>query len=646
VPTVYSNISGGNSYSYDYFHQLGRTWPTVPLKNPDGYYSEGSGISIFTDGGRRKETTDNAVVTGEFVFRLLPGWDATANYTYNGTYIENTNHRKTFYLVKPSGTKVPRGGSFPNYIERNMYKNQQHTINAFTSYEKKWGEHYFKALAGFTQELYNDLRLVGSNTDLYSDEVPSLDATFGSNRNAKDEISQLAVRGAFGRINYNYKEKYLFEVNGRYDGTSRFLGDVRYKLYPGVSGAWVPSKESFWESILDYVNHLKFRASYASLGNQAFTSSRYPFYPSLGTAAPTGTHWVFGGGRESSVSAPGLVNNDLTWETVNTLGFGIDVAALNNRLNASFDWYRRHSKDFASFGQKLPAILGTSAPRINDAETETKGFEITIGWKDRIGEVSYGANLVLSDYVGRILKYNNPTKSLGDVWYYGMTMGEIWGFETVGLFKDQAEIDAADQSWLNANWYPGDVHYKSNGKLGDGKNTADDPGDKRIIGNSTPRYQFGATFNAEWRGFDATVFLQGVGKRDIMFATDANFFWGFTGGEWQSSYFTVHTDRWTEDNPGGYFPRAYFNTDKNRQAQTRYLQNAAYLRLKNVQLGYTIPKSVTEKIKFQKARLFVNIENLATLTKLTKIIDPEIVNTSAKVYPLRRTWAFGANLTF
>jgi TonB-linked SusC/RagA family outer membrane protein len=653
VPAIYGGISGGSNYSYDYFHQLGRTYPTVPLKNPDGFYSEGGGVLNFTEGGRRQETTDNVSLTGEFIIRPLPGWDITANYTYAGAMIENSNHRKTFYIVNPSGERKARGGTSPNYLERNMYKNQQYTINAFTSYEKTFGggNHYFKALVGFTQELQDRLRVLASNDNLYSDEILSLAMTFGTNRNGSDEASQLAIRGAFGRINYNYQEKYLLELNGRYDGTSRFMTDVRFKFYPGISGAWVPSKESFWEPLQQYVNMFKLRASYASLGDQAFTADYYPFYPSLNSNSPTGgsNRWLFGNSRESIIWQPGLVNYDLTWITVNSLSWGIDAAALSNRFTFGFDWYKRTARDFANYGEAPPAILGTTAPRVNDAETETKGFEITVGWKDRIGDFSYGATFLLSDYVGKVVKYNNPTKLLANSWYDGMTQGEIWGYETIGLFQNQAEIDAADQSYLNANWYVGDVHYRSfgaDGKLGIGDNTADNPGDRRVIGNSTPRYAFGLTLNAEWKGFDFSAFLQGVGKRDMMFAPGANFFWGFVDNEWQSAYFTEHTDRWTETNPNGYFPRAYFNTNKNKQAQSRYLQNVAYLRVKNIQLGYTLPKEITDRIKFQRARLFVNVENIATFTNLTKIIDPEIVNTDAKVYPLRRTWAFGVNVTF
>ena len=648
VPAIYSGISGGSSYSRDYFHQLGRTYPTVPLKNPDGYYSEGSGILNFTDGGRNKSTTDRVMLTGEFVIRPLKGWDIIGNYTYSGDYNEATNHRKTFYIVKPSGTLQARGGTVPNFIQRDMYKNQHFVINAYSSYERNLGDHYFKVMAGYTQELYDNLSMQGSNDNLYSDEVPMLSMTYGTNRAASDDASQLAIRGGFGRINYSYKEKYLLELNGRYDGTSRFLKDKRYKFYPGMSVAWVPSNEAFWKPLHNYIDRLKIRLSYASLGDQSFTSNYYPFYPALDNKTPTNTNWIFSGGRESMFNAPMLVNYDLTWITTSSIDYGADLTFLKNRFNISYDYYKRYAKDFAGPGDAIPALLGTSAPLVNNAETETTGFEITLGWKDKIGNVTYGVNAVLSDYVGKVTKYNNPQKLIANVWYNGMTMGEIWGYQTVGLFKDQAEIDKTDQSFLNANWYPGDVHYadlNNDGKIDIGDNTVDNPGDRKVIGNSTPRYSFGVNLNAEWKGFDITAFFQGVGKRDIMFDPGANFFWGFVNNEWQSSYFTVHTDRWTPDNPNGYFPRAYFTTDKNKQEQTRYLQNAAYLRIKNMQLGYTLPKKITGKISLQRVRLFANVENLATFTSLIKIIDPEIVNSDAKVYPLQRTWAFGINVT-
>ena len=641
-----------NDYSFDILNMIGAIWPTVPLRFENGQYTNTSQILNLSEGGRKKETTDNAILTGEFIFRPLPGWNITANYTFSGTYAQSDTHKKTFYYELPSGTQV--AVNTPNNFNRNMSKTFLNTINAFSSYEKSFNRHYFKVLAGFTQQLNDYMNMYGSNTNLYSDELPMISMTYGSNLYATDGASQLATRGVFGRINYNFNEKYLLELNGRYDGTSRFLKDKRFKFYPGVSGAWVPSKESFWEPVRQYVNLLKLRASYASLGDNAFTSGYYPFYPSLGYYSPASSRWVLSSGAESAFSNPGFVNNDLTWITVNTLGIGVDIAALNNRLEFSFDWYNRYAKDFAGAGEVLPAILGTTAPQTNNTEMETRGFEITAGWRDQIDKFSYGVTLVLSDYKGKVVKYNNPTKLISSMWYKGMNMGEIWGYETVGLFQNQAEIDAAaNQSYLDPNWYPGDIHLKDlneDGKIDIGKNTLDDPGDRKVIGNNTPRYSFGVTLNADWKGFDASVFMQGVGKRDVMFSNEdqqfSNFFWSTGWNYAQIAYFKVHTDRWTEDNPNGYFPRNYLNTQKNKQNQTRYLQNGAYLRVKNIQLGYTLPKEITNKINFQQARIFINVENLATFTKLIKIVDPEIVAQYARTYPVRCTWSFGANVTF
>ena len=637
-----------SSYGNVLIYQIARSGPTGAVNPGPGNTTDY--IGMLQNGGRNKNTNDNALLTGEFILHPLPGWDITANFTYNGVYIDNSRLRRIWYNYRPSGTPIILGRD-PDYFERTMDKNQRYAVNAFTSYEKTLGgDHYFKALAGFSQELIDNLSFSGSNTNLYNADLPSLTLTQGTNRSVSDAASQLAIRGFFGRINYSYREKYLLELNGRYDGTSRFMKDRRMKFYPGASAAWVASKESFWNPLEKYVNQFKLRASYASLGDSNFTSAYYPFYPNLGVTVPTGTRWLFNSGREATFSQPGMVNYNLTWVTAVTTGFGVDVGLLNNRFNFSYDWYRRYAKDYAGPPATYPAIMGVSAPNENNAAIETKGFEITLGWKDRIQEFSYGANFVLSDYKGKIIKYEGNSTRLISTWYAGQTMGEIWGYETVGLFKSQDEINATNQSLLSANWYPGDVHYKDingNGQLDRGNETVDDPGDRIVIGNNTPRYSFGLTLNAEWKGFDATAFLQGVGKRDIMFAQDANMFWGVTGwGRWQSSIFTVHQDRWTEDNPNGYYPRWYFNTYKNSQPQTRYLQNAAYMRIKNVQLGYTIPKNITNKIKFQRIRIFVNAENLATYTKLMKVIDPEIVDSQGRSYPLQRAYAFGINITF
>ena len=504
-------------------------------------------------------------------------------------------------------------------------------------------------MVGYTQELYDNLEQYSGNSYLYSDDIPSLSLTYGTSPSISDKASQLAIRGGFGRINYNYKEKYLLELNGRYDGTSRFLKDVRYKFYPGVSAAWVLSKENFWIPIETYVNTFKFRVSYGSLGDQGFTDSYYPFYPSMSTTAPTKSNWLFSDGRHAYVSYPGLINPNLTWVTTTTIDFGVDMTFLDHRLNFTFDWYKRSAKAFVGPAEVLPSIIGANSPQTNNSSMETKGFDLSLGWKDRVGEFNYGVNFVLSDYMSKITEYPNPT-GLNTTWYEGRKVGDIWGYETVGFFQSEEEIKSApSQEKIHATWTPGDIRYKDlNGdnKIDWGDNTLENPGDKKVIGNTTPRFSYGITLSGDYKGFDFSIFMQGVAKRDAWF--NSNIFWGIVGDQWQSSVLSTHTDRWSEDNPGGYFPKYYLSSqnNKNTQTQTGYLQNAAYMRIKNLQLGYSFPKSLISKINFERLRVYASVDNLATFTSLIDNIDPEFSATDGKLYPLQRTWSLGMNITF
>ncbi|MDR1222121.1 MAG: SusC/RagA family TonB-linked outer membrane protein [Tannerella sp.] len=651
------NLSGSEA---TFMNQIGRTWPTVALYNPDGTYNATSKVVAYIEGGRNGETRDNGVLTGEFVIRPLAGWDITANYSYDGTYVNGTQHLKTVYYTNPSGKRAILGGTSPSSFTRSTQKNQHHTVNIFTSYEKELSGHYFKLLAGYTQELYDNLSLSAGNNYLYSDQIPSLSLSYGTQRNISEGASQLAIRGGFGRFNYNYKEKYLFEFTGRYDGTSRFMDNVRYKLYPGVSAGWVTSKESFWKPLEPAVNLFKLRVEYASLGDQGFTGN-YPFYPSLNTVSPTSSNFLFSGGRESYVSNPGIINTLLTWVTTETLNFGVDMSFLANQLNVSFDWYKRSMDDYVGPAQALPAILGASAPQTNSAAMETKGWELTVGWQHRPGKFGYGANLVLSDYRGTVTRYPNPS-GLINTWYEGQRMGDFWGYETAGYFRTAEDVASApSQNRIYSRWTPGDIRYadlNGDNQIDWGNGTLDDPGDQKIIGNGTPRYSFGVTLNADCKGFDLNVLFQGVGKRDAVLGNDnfCSLFWGMTGDQWHSNGFVTNLDRWSESNPDGYFPKYYFTSGemvKNIQPQTKYMQNAAYMRIKNLQLGYTVPSSILRKIYCQKLRLFFNVENLATFTQMVKVINPELSNQGGtwgridgKIYPLQRTWAGGFNITF
>ena len=649
TPATYPDATGGN-----YMHQIARKLPTTPFKNPDGHYSDYSNIALFDEGGRNTYTDDKSMLTGEIVLKPLAGLNITANFTYDGRNYNEENFNKTVYSTLPSGNKVVQFQTNPNNSIQKSYARQDHYVmNLYASYEKKISSHNFQILGGYIKDYRTLKSFFAGNSLLYSNDIPSLNLTYNATPSVGDNDIHLAIEGFFGRLNYNYKEKYLLEINGRYDASSRFLENARWNLYPSLSAGYVISKENFWSSLSHAVNVLKIRGSYGTLGDQwgdnADQNNYYPFYPGLGTVAPTSSNWIFSDGRQAYVTPPGLVNPELTWATIKSFDIGLDAEFLNHRLSASFDWYKRDAEDFVGPAQSLPSVLGTDVPRANNAAMRTKGFELTLGWNDRIGEFNYFVKAVLSNYKSSVVKYPNPTKLLSD-WYEGMNMGEIWGYETAGLFQSADDVTKAPSQnrIFGGNWTPGDVQYRDvngDGIVDFGTNTVTDPGDLKVIGNNTPQYGYGLSFGGSYKGFDLSVFLQGVAKRDAWISS--NMYWGIVGGEWQSTLMKQNLDRYSAETPGGFFPKYYMTGEmnKNMQVQTRYLQNADYLRIKNIQIGYNFPVKYISRAGLQNLRLYISADNLATFTKLQKSIDPELAVGDAKIYPMQRIISFGLNVS-
>lgn len=653
--------AGGNRTGGNWMHQIARKHPNIALytPNPDGgapLYSELSDVLLMLDGGRHIEAWDKPTLTGEFVISPIRGWNTTINYTYDANIWNNSDHLKTVYQTLPSGKQSPIDWTYPNDFSRSLGFQYHQVLNAFSSYDFSLADHNFTVLAGYVREQNDNLGVSGGNNNLYTDNVPSISTAFGTTPRIGDSRVQLASQGFFGRLNYNFREKYLLEVVGRYDGTSRFLADSRWGFYPGISAGWNVNKEGFWTALglSDVINALKIRGSYGAQGDQSvFGTNWYPFYPSLGTASPTSGNWYFSGGREARTGAPGLVNTEVTWVTTKVLNFGVDLSAFNNRFSLVFETYKRSADNFLGPARDLPAVLGTGVPQENVAAIKTTGFELTLGWRDRIGEFSYNLRGILSNYRGVVTKFPNDARLITN-WYVGEEMGSIYGYTTVGYFTGDVDVaKSADQSKIYSRWSAGDIKYKDlngDGIIDWGDNTIDNMGDRSIIGNSTPKYQYSLFADMGWKNWDASFFIQGVGKRQFFFGSGTNYFWGMTGSEWQSSPFTVHMDRWTPTNTDGYFPKFYMSGEngKNMQTQTKYLQNAAYLRLKNVQVGYTLPRGLLDKVGIQKLRAFVLVENIFTVSPLKRhsTIDPETFFSDMKIYPMQRSYSGGISLTF
>lgn len=663
-----------------FFHNMARRWPTIPVTDPNGHYMEGSEIIQLEDGGRDKTQRDDLTQQLQLIIEPIKNWRITAE--ANMKTVDAFRH----YEVLPVFRYNDKNEAVPMKFDENHLagitevgesadRRNFYTINAFTDYTLDMRNgHYFKFMVGFNSELNRYRKVSASRKGLISATIPSLPTAVDDIQNG-GEINEWATAGFFGRINYNYKERYLAEVNLRYDGTSRFVGDQRWGLFPSFSLGWNIAKEAFWEDLSEHVSTLKLRGSWGELGNQN-TSSLYPFYPGMDIRIKNSS-WLVGGLKPTTAEMPGMVSNMMTWERVRSWNIGLDFGALNNRLTGSFDYFNRQTLDMVGPAPELPMILGAEVPKINNADMESYGFELEVSWRDKIGNVNYGVKGVLSDARQKITRYPNQTDDFSN-WYAGKMSGEIWGYKTIGIAKTQEEMDAhlaslpnGGQSALGSKWGAGDVMYadlNGDGKIDGGGGLLSNRGDKEIIGNSTPRYNIGITLDAEWKGIDLSMFFQGIGKRDV--EVGGPYFWGAVGNEWQSTGFSEHWDFFRpEGSPLGanldaYYPRPLFgaNADRNQFTQTRYLQNGAYLRLKNIQLGYTFPKRWMNAVKIQSLRVYVSGDNLLTFTKMAKMFDPETVDgrewwdtdinqssktgNNGKVYPLSKVISFGINVNF
>ena len=644
--TAYSGLS---SYSG---MMKGDLSPLMPVKHPDGHYA-GQGsytnpVAIMEQGGNAQYKQNDLWMTGAVKITPIKGLVINADYTWNFYGKSSNQHVQNFYdYTAVPGTENYYPWTNPSSVTVTNNDDYYNAFNAFAEYTFSLKEkHNFKVMVGYNQENKHKKYHYAGRKNLIDSSNPSLNLAYGDMAMNGSE-THWSVNGFFARINFDYKGKYLLELNGRYDGSSKFPHGDRYAFFPSASVAWRVSEEKFWEPIRGWFDNFKLRASYGSLGNQALDESRYGNFPYLATyGINTKYGALLNGTRPVAVSVPGLVSASFTWETVNQIDFGFDASFFGGRLNTSFDWYRRNTKDMLTAGQALPAVLGTSVPQENAADMKTVGWEVSLEWNDRLSNgFGYHIKGVLSDYQASITKFSNPTKLLG-THYVGEKLNEIWGYVSNGLFQSDEDAKAADQSYLSGgSWGAGDVKYEdlnNDGKIDIGKNTLDDSGDRKIIGNSTPRYSYGITAGFDYKGFDFEMFWQGIGKRDYWLGGSQ--FWGFTD-EWCTPL-TSSLDYWTEDNRDAYFPRLhhYGVNGGNHQVSTRYLQNAAYLRLKNVVLGYTIPRSITEKVKISRLRVFVQGENLLTFTPLIDSYDPETLNNMT--YPINKKISVGLNLTF
>ena len=647
-----------------FFHNIARRWPTNPVYDPNGHYVHGNEILQMENGGIDATQEDKLFQQLALEFRPIKGWKIRLEGNYNTTNYHNHWDVLPIYYYDPDQHPIAAAWSGDyaagkSNVGEAMSKNNYYNGRFFTEYNMTLNDkHEFKFLAGLDMESNIYTNLSASQADLVTPLVPTLNNATNKVVGRGFSNTHWSTMGMFGRINYAYDSRYLAEFSIRRDGSSRFIGDKTWGTFPSFALGWNIANEQFFKPLNKTVNTLKLRLTYGSLGNTN-TDQLYPWFLRQPISSNSSA-WLVNGERVNTSGVPGLVSPFLTWERVQSWNIGLDFGLFNNKLQGTFDYFVRTTKNMVGPAPVKPSILGATQPKENNSDMRSNGWDLEVRWRDRVGQVNYGIKLVLSDDYQTITNFYNPNRLLSQ-WCAGKRMGDIYGYKVEGI----AQTDQQMNEWLANNkpswgsdWAAGDVMYKDlNGdkKVNSGKSTYDDMGDLTKIGNSLPRYRFGITLDANWKGFDFLIFMQGVGKRDFWDASPYSV--GANTGLWQSAAFKDHLDYWrpaTDTNFGpntnAYYPRPLFGQgSKNFQTSDRYLQNAAYMRIKNIQLGYTLPAAIASKIGASRVRLYFSAENLVTFTKMNKIFDPEATGGDwgpGKLYPLQRTISFGLNLNF
>ena len=707
----------GDNATYDPYYYIDRWFSTYP----SGTYK---GIETRNGMAEQRMVRDNPTKDNNWFNRLNLGatvniFDGfTANFDY--TYTFTDWGKKTIGGI-PRGintfNNTPAGADLDyyyytapvfrtdrDYVRMDNSKNVRNAYNGNLLYDKTFGKHHVKAIVGCNFE-DAEWWMHWSRRDNVNDyNLPEINLAGGPQSVGSDH-TWWSIVGFFGRVNYEFNNKYLFEVNFRRDASSKFRDGMRWASYPSGSVAWRVSEENFWKPIKYYVNSLKLRGSYGTNGNQTVPSGLYN--PTITQGTNIGDtnlrYWLINGAVANwvggltnsltpSAGGPAVVNPDLTWEKNAMLDLGVDVRFWRDMFGLTFDWYEKKSTGLITAGSVLPSTFGAAAPRVNFGELTTKGFEIELNFNKSFSNgLRINASAQLSDWKSVVTKFASADKPLySDEYYQGKVMGEIWGYQVERLFQkddfvwENGKIQTVvingktihvlknlkpEYQWQNQpgngglRTSPGDVMFKDlngDGIIDYGTNRVGDTGDRTIIGNRQPRYMYSFRIGTEWKGVDFDVFFQGVGKRD-QWATGNGILPGWMASE---ANFSHTLDYWTEDNPNAYYPRPFDaanpTSDVNRfnyVPNDRYLLNLAYLRLKSLTIGYTLPRKLTQKIMVNRLRAYATGENLFEFNKLRGVnIDPEIDWTTGgtendarafgRSYPYRRTFSLGIQVVF
>lgn len=683
---------------------------------PSGYMYDENGekldyrvVAMQKQAARKTTVHDQARFNAYAIAHITKDLTFNVDYTYQ---IDNYNYKTSDHSVYGMNWS----GVTPTYIvgtsnsntTRENIKQNRWTANAYLNYNHTWvNAHNLGVLVGVNGERFKSDEMWANRTHLYNEDYPELNLAYGEMKDAtiSSYTGDRSTAGYFGRINYDYKGIYLLELNGRYDGSSRFPAGDKWAFFPSMSLGYRFTEEGYWKNLHDVISNGKLRFSYGEIGNEAIGDNMF-----ISTISPIGQsklYWLDKNGNKlNQFQLPDWVSSSLTWERIKTTDIGVDLSFLNDDLSLTFDWYQRTTNDMLAPGKAIPDVAGASAPFTNAGSLRTRGWELSLSYRKQINkDLNVYGTFNIGDSKSKVTKWNNDSKLIGHTGgivsasnarmyaYEGETWGDIWGFETDRYFtEDDFNGKDANGKWIykdgvadqtgiqtdNFVFGPGDIKYKDldgNHVIDGGKGTADDHGDLKVIGNTLPRYEYSFHLGGSWKGIDLDLFFQGVGKRDMW--TQSSFVFPLMRDADKALYanqtsYNVYdpangiinisqSNRYPclysgNEGSGNVTGLASIGGEHNYYPQTKYLVNMAYLRLKNVTIGYTLPASITKKVYMEKVRFYGSVNNLCLLYNGAKDypVDPEMnagqgslsYGTWGRTFPITRTWSVGVQVTF
>jgi len=672
---------------YDLFPFFPNKIDGVPVDvGRDGTGGQGGHAALEEGNNWRRWVRDEFTNTFRAKATPLKGLELNFDYSHRVTYEHRTYRYNEFDMLHTNAlTPITTG---INRLGEWRWKDRYNALNLYGSYQTSINQdHNFKLLLGYNQEAFDRDRVAAQMNDLLIRDLANL-ALGTEMYNIDGSAMNWAIQGYFGRFNYDYKNKYLLEVNSRYDGSSRFPSDSRWGFFPSVSAGWQIDREAFWDPLANKISSFKIRASYGKLGNQTVDVNTFKQLMPVGKAT-----WLENGENIIGATAPNPLPKVVTWETTKSTNVGVDVGVLNNRLLASLDLYEKRTEGMYLPGQPLPGVFGANEPRENFAALKNRGFELDLSYRDKFdvagSPLSFSVSASVSNFIGTIVKYDNPNGLMSTYWE-GQRLGEMWGYQIDGQFQSDEEAWDYQQSFQNptsslgkvykfelntaqnSQWNrlkAGDIKYldtNGDGKIDKGDYTLENHGDLVPIGNSMPQFPFGFNINASWKNWDMGIAGAGVGKQH--WYPTGDIYWG----PYQRPYLSfirkdLVNNAWTPENPENTYPQIYrgyvaLNGERSLyEMNDYYLENVAFLRVKNFTLGYTLPQDLTQKAKISRLRVFFSGENLLTWSfgGLTKYIDPEqagsavsyskpgsaVSRADLRDYPMGKTFSFGVNLS-